>query len=44
MLSQAGFARVRLVLNEQLAYLILDSVVEFVFVGKSFALFGVLRF
>ena len=43
-MSQAGFARVPLLFNERFAFVILDSVVDFVFAGKSFALYGVLRF
>ena len=37
LLFQAGFARVPLLLNEWLATVILDSVADFVFAGKSFA-------
>ena len=44
LLSHAGFARVPLLLNERLATVILDSVADFAFAGKSFALYGVLRF
>ena len=44
LLSQAGFARVPLLLNERLATVILDSVEDFVFAGKSFALYGMLHF
>ena len=44
MLSQAGFASVPLLLNERLATVILDSVADFVFACKSFALYGVLLF
>ena len=44
LLSQAGFARVPLLLNERFVTVILDSVADFVFAGKSFALYGVLRF
>ena len=44
LLSQAGFARVPLLLNERLATVILDSVADFVFAGKSFALYSMPRF
>ena len=44
LLFQAGFARVPLLLNEWLATVIFDSVADFVFACKSFALYGVLLF
>ena len=44
MLSQAVFTRVPLLLNEWFATVILDSMADFVFAGKSFALYGMLRF
>ena len=44
LLSQAALARVPLLLNERLVAVILDCVADFVFAGKSFALYGVLRF
>ena len=43
MMSQAGFVRIHLLLKAARVFG-LDTVVEFVFAGKSFAFFGVLRF
>ena len=43
-LPQGGFTRVPFLLNERFMSVILDSVVDFVFACKSFALYGVLRF